>query len=61
MQDEIRITVIATGFEENPGTRVLERKIEVTGLPEEKREVQKSSNYGNEDIDIPTFLRNRFK
>ncbi len=61
MQDEIRITVIATGFEENPGTKAFERKIEVTGLPEEKREVQKSSNYGNEDIDIPTFLRNRFK
>lgn len=61
MQDEIRITVIATGFEENPGTRVLERKIEMTGLPEEKKEAQKTSNYGNEDIDIPTFLRNRFK
>lgn len=60
MQDEIRITVIATGFEESTG-RPLERKIEVTGLPEEKRDGQKASNYGNEDIDIPTFLRNRFK
>ncbi len=60
MQDEIRITVIATGFEEGAG-RPLDRKIEVTGLPEEKKEVHKTSGYGNEDIDIPTFLRNRFK
>ncbi len=61
MQDEIRITVIATGFEESTGGRSFERKIEMTGLPEEKRDVQKTAGYGNEDIDIPTFLRNRFK
>lgn len=60
MQDEIRITVIATGFEESSG-RTFERKIEVAGLPEEKREGQKISSYRNEDIDIPTFLRNRLK
>jgi cell division protein FtsZ len=60
MQDEIRITVIATGFEESSG-RTFERKVEFKGLPEEKSEGQKLSSYGNEDIDIPTFLRNRFK
>lgn len=60
MKDEIRITVIATGFEESAG-RAFERKIEVTGLPEEKGEGQKTSNYDNEDIDIPTFLRNRYR
>ena len=60
MQDEIRITVIATGFGENAG-RSFERKIEITGLPEDKKDWQKTSSYGNEDIDIPTFLRNRFK
>lgn len=60
MQDQIRITVIATGFEENSG-KLFERKIEMTCLPEEKKDGQKTSVYGNEDIDIPTFLRNRFK
>lgn len=60
MQDEIRITVIATGFEESIG-RAVDRKIEVTGLPEEKKDSPKATGYGNEDIDIPTFLRNRFK
>lgn len=60
MQDEIRITVIATGFEESNG-RTIDRRIEVTGLPEEKKDSHKTSGYGNEDIDIPTFLRNRFK
>ncbi|MGE5632993.1 MAG: cell division protein FtsZ [Caulobacteraceae bacterium] len=58
MQDEIRITVIATGFEEN--SKPFERRIEATGFPTEKKENPKSG-YGNEDIDIPTFLRNRFK
>ncbi len=60
MQDEIRITVIATGFEEGVG-RIFDRRVEVTGLPEGKGDGQKISNYGNEDIDIPTFLRNRYK
>lgn len=60
MKDEIRITVIATGFEEGDG-KTFERKVEFTGLPEEKTDEQKISSYGNEDIDIPTFLRNRFK
>ena len=60
MKDEIRITVIATGFGEST-ERAFERKIEVTGLPEEKVEGQKTSNYDNEDIDIPTFLRNRYR
>lgn len=60
MKDEIRITVIATGFEESTG-KSFDRKVEFTGLPEEKTGEEKISNYGNEDIDIPTFLRNRFK
>jgi len=60
MQDEIRITVIATGFEEGDG-KIFDRRIEVAGLPEGKGDGQKTSNYGNEDIDIPTFLRNRYK
>ena len=60
MQDEIRITVIATGFEEGDG-KIFDRRIEVAGLPEGKGDGQKTSNYGNEDIDIPTFLRNTYK
>lgn len=60
MQDEIRITVIATGFEEGSHSAV--RKPEMQDLSTDKKEAPKSSSgYGNEDIDIPTFLRNRFK
>lgn len=58
LQDEIRITVIATGFDEIvPRTFVA---VEEDNVFEKKLEVQKS-NYKNDDIDIPPFLRNRYK
>lgn len=60
MQDEIRITVIATGFEEGGQTAV--KRQDMQELSTDKKEAPKgNSGYGNEDIDIPTFLRNRFK
>ncbi|MFZ5352670.1 MAG: cell division protein FtsZ [Bacillota bacterium] len=59
MKDEIRITVIATGFDES-GLR-FERKLDKSDLEKAVRSESQKSNYGNEDIDIPTFLRNKFK
>ena len=86
MGDEVRITVIATGFErggiprrvlERPGTtrltetsqpahfiRPLEN-VSVGAIPEPRtNEVGRSAptppaTYGSDDLDIPTFLRNR--
>ena len=86
MGDEVRITVIATGFErggiprrvlERPGTtrrtetsqpahfiRPLEN-VSVGAMPEPRtNEVGRSAptppaTYGSDDLDIPTFLRNR--
>lgn len=59
MKDEIRITVIATGFDDN----VIKTDIKVDKTEEEKTTKNEplKSNYNNEDIDIPTFLRNKFK
>ena len=75
MGDELRITVIATGFERTGIPRRLlkksasgkENKIEDAKIPETS-EVFASSNqaadfqprtFNTEDLDIPTFLRNR--
>lgn len=58
LQDEIRITVIATGFDE-----IIPRAIPTTvddNTFEKKPDTQKS-NYSNDDLDIPPFLRNRYK
>ncbi len=86
MGDEVRITVIATGFErggiprrvlERPGTtrrtepsqpahfiRPLENVSVGAALEPRTHEVGKSAptppaTYGSDDLDIPTFLRNR--
>jgi cell division protein FtsZ len=71
MGDELRITVIATGFERTGIPRRLlktkENKSEEVQLPENS-EVYASTNqatdfqprtFNTEDLDIPTFLRNR--
>jgi len=68
MKDEVRITVIATGFERsNMPRRVIEAPARVprerplqTPQPADKvaREFQPRS-FNTEDLDIPTFLRNR--
>ena len=65
--EDIRITVIATGFEETPAfeeEKLIDRFTEPIGIPQEKDEVEKRpdkepapSNYDYDDLEIPTFLR----
>lgn len=68
LKDEVRITVIATGFER---TGVPHRRVEVPEKEKKERPVQATSEIGQsvgdfqprafntENLDIPTFLRNR--
>lgn len=69
MKDEVRITVIATGFERttpprplnDPATREAksERQAQnVPASPTSRRDFQPRA-FNTEDLDIPTFLRNR--
>lgn len=58
LNDEIRITVIATGFEGVKQSFIEDAADEVAA--DKKFEITKSS-YKDDDIDIPTFLRNRLK
>ncbi|HHY77419.1 MAG TPA: cell division protein FtsZ [Clostridiales bacterium] len=58
LKDEMRITVIATGFSEN------QKKPFIFGEDDNdisKKSDYSKSNYDDDDLDIPTFLRNRFK
>lgn len=57
LEDEIRITVIATGFEGSKPSFIAD--MEEVAI-DKRYEIQKSS-YNDDDIDIPTFLRNRYK
>jgi cell division protein FtsZ len=77
LQDEVRITVIATGFErtgvprhilETPKPRVEPITHTAPAIPSEPKEQLVSARQGvdfqprtfnTEDLDIPTFLRNR--
>lgn len=70
MKDEVRITVIATGFERTGGqTRrqaempAREAKSERPAQPSTQRETPRREfqprAFNTEDLDIPTFLRNR--
>lgn len=63
LKDEIRITVIATGFEEEiRRIQKQEVKEEVAATTmREKEEVVESQPFDPEEINIPTFLRNRRK
>ncbi len=73
MKDMVRITVIATGFERTGVPRRMveakarEKAREVTATPEAKQPMETSVKefqpraINTEDIDIPTFLRNRTK
>ncbi len=69
MKDEVRITVIATGFERSTPARYTtevasrETKTErpmqnATATPTQRRDFQPRA-FNTEDLDIPTFLRNR--
>jgi len=69
MGEDVRVTVIATGFErtgvprrlmETPGGETREHSIPVAPQqqPQQNREFQPRA-FNTEDLDIPTFLRNR--
>ena len=60
LQDEILITVIATGFDKSPVIRKSEKTAETTAkAPFEKVPI---NDFSGDDLDIPTFLRrNRFR
>jgi cell division protein FtsZ len=74
MKDQVRITVIATGFErtgvprhiiETPKPRVETRQVQHAEVTEASAPVQANKSefqprtFNTEDLDIPTFLRNR--
>jgi cell division protein FtsZ len=75
MQDDVRITVIATGFERTGmprrvsqihptmQPRGIERQLESVSVEAQRLPLQnaefKPTTYNTEDLDIPTFLRNR--
>jgi cell division protein FtsZ len=61
MKDEIRITVIATGFDENRPIVMTSEKTEIIQENGEKQTVITKNGYRDDDLDIPTFLRNKLK
>ncbi len=54
LQDEVRVTVIATGFEKKPVSTASEKKQQ--GLPDE---LGKIPSFLSDELDIPAFLRRR--
>jgi len=76
MQDAVRITVIATGFERSKSfsrrlNEVPLQEPQAAGqtktensshsIPEEREQDYQSTRINTDDLDIPTFLRNRFR
>jgi cell division protein FtsZ len=68
MGDEIRVTVIATGFERSGLSRPIVERTQVRrDIPTEYKPVQDQKaefqprTLNTEDLDIPTFLRNRVR
>ncbi|MBT3389694.1 MAG: cell division protein FtsZ [Chloroflexi bacterium] len=64
MGDDLRVTVIATGFESSGIPRnIMERAVRQREVVPEKaqREEFKPRTLNTEDLDIPTFLRNRVR
>lgn len=67
LKDEIKVTVIATGFEHKPFNQIspsFQRQQSPTAEPAESRttNLKPFGNQGtNDQLDIPTFLRNRGK
>jgi cell division protein FtsZ len=61
LKDELIITVIATGFENNKRNveKVLTNKEHQSEVAEDKNEVEENDDSVNDDLDIPTFLRRR--
>jgi cell division protein FtsZ len=67
MGEEIRVTVIATGFESSGMPRsIMERSQARQGTPSQKVRPDQNAEFqprslNTEDLDIPTFLRNRVR
>lgn len=76
MKDNVRITVIATGFERTGSVSRRLKEVPVQDsnlyddlsgdekpvpLPDEMQRKFQSTKINTEDLDIPTFLRNRFR
>lgn len=67
--DEVRITVIATGFERSGMPRNIMTRPKSVMMDDEKDDPAKTTkaeefqprSFNTEDLDIPTFLRNRLK
>lgn len=63
LKDEIKITVIATGFDnvKKEALPVNKQTISITGEKVKEKIIPDSKQLDNDDLDIPTFLRRRDK
>ncbi|MNI95602.1 Cell division protein FtsZ [compost metagenome] len=63
MKDEIKVTVIATGFEHKPSPVIPTRRPAASSEPAPADKNANLRPFGNQttsdQLDIPTFLRNR--
>lgn len=57
LKDELKITVIATGFDEGKG-KINIKNLEKNGKEEDRDD---KKNNQSDDLDIPTFLRKKYK
>jgi len=55
LEDEVKVTVIATGFDAAPKREVKKKDTE-NEMPEEEFEME---SFSGDDLDIPAFLRNK--
>ncbi len=56
LADEMRVTVIASGFEYAAGKATPKRVVQAKERPERE---EKTVVFDSDELDIPTFLRNR--
>lgn len=61
LKDEIKITVIATGFDEVRVYSKEEEKVQVKAAEEKKTEEAVFADVSEDQLEIPPFLRNRYK
>ncbi|MTI49035.1 MAG: cell division protein FtsZ [Firmicutes bacterium] len=61
LKDELKITVIATGFEENAESSNNNKNNNKKLDEKKKNDSGEKPNYEPDDLDIPTFLRKRYK
>lgn len=62
LKDEIKITVIATGFDNIKQEKLVEKpSLSITGDKTKEKNVTETKQFDTDDLDIPTFLRRRDK